>query len=67
MLGISNTRQAVNTLLNLPVETSLIAVDDEDQEYIIESIVKRKIHGDNDNEWCYALKLRKVDTECIKR
>lgn len=64
---ISNTRQAMNAFAELPVETFLMAIDDEDNEFIIESIVKRKIHGDSDNQWCYALKLKRVSNGCIKR
>ena len=58
---IGTTRQAAYSLANLPVETSIIAVDDNDNEYVIDAIVKRKMHGDDDLEWCYALKIRKVD------
>ena len=64
---ISNTRQAMNAFAELPVETFLMAIDDEDNEFIIESIVKRKIHGDSDNQWYYALKLKRASNGCIKR
>ena len=64
---ISNTRQVAHELINLPIETFLLVVDENDNEYVIDSIVKRKLHGDNDNQWCYALKLKRVDGEYIKR
>lgn len=64
---ISNTRQAINALAALPVETFLLVVDENDKEYAIENIVKRKLHSDCDREWCYALKIRKIDDGCIKR
>ena len=63
---IANTRQLACDLLNLPVEKSLIVVDEEDKEYVIDTIVKRKTHGDNDQEWYYALKIREVEGR-IKR
>lgn len=63
---IANTRQMIEGLLHLPVEKNLIVVDEEDNEYVIDAIVKRKTHGDNDLEWCYALKVRRVDGR-IKR
>lgn len=64
---ISNTRQATMAFQELPVETLLLAVDDEDREYIIEDIVKRKLYSDEDNNWCYALKIRTCSDGCIKR
>lgn len=63
---IASTRQLARDLLNLPVETNLIVVDEEDREYVIDSIVKRKTHGENDHEWYYALKIREVEGR-IKR
>ena len=64
---ISNTRQAIKAFQELPVETFLIAVDDEDREYIIDGIVKRKLHSDDDKNWCYALKIKICNDGCIKR
>ena len=64
---ISNTRQAIKAFQELPVETFLIAVDDKDREYIIDGIVKRKLHSDDNNEWCYALKIKTCNDGCIKR
>lgn len=63
---IANTEQMIRDLMNLPVEKNLIVVDEEDREYVIDAIVKRKTHGDNDQEWCYALKIREVEGR-IKR
>lgn len=63
---ISNTGQAVRAFANLPIEEFLIAVDEEDNEYVIDSIIQRKLYTD-DNTWCYALKIRKTGTGCIKR
>lgn len=63
---IANTRQIIHDLMNLPLEKNLIVVDEEDREYVIDAIVKRKTHGDNDQEWCYALKIREVEGR-IKR
>lgn len=65
--AIVNTRQAARAFSNLPVEKFLLAVDEGDNEYIIEAIVRRKLHGEKDNEWCYALKIKKIDSGCIKR
>ena len=64
---ISNTRQATKAFQELPVETFLVAVDEEDREYVIEDIVKRKLHSDDDKNWCYALKIRRCSEGCIKR
>lgn len=54
-------------LLRLPIEKFLIVVDEEDNEYVVDSIIKRKLHTDDDKEWYHALKIRKVDSGCIKR
>lgn len=65
---INTTREAANALNNLPLDKFLIAIDQDDREYILESIVKRKLYSDDDKEWCYALKMRKIDGNgCIKR
>lgn len=64
---ISTTRQLANALLNLLVEKFIIVVDENDNEYIIENIIQRKLHMDDDREWCYALKIRKTGTGCIKK
>ena len=64
---ISNTRQAARAFAELPVEKFLIAVDENDKEYIIDRIVKRKIHSDDSKNWCYALELRESNSGCIKR
>lgn len=54
-------------LNNLPIEKFLIVVDENDNEYIIEEIVQKKLHMDDDKEWCYALKIRKAEGCCIRR
>lgn len=64
---IANTRQAIRAFTDLPVETNLIAVDENENEYVIDSIIKRKIHSDDDKEWCYALKIRFAGDGCIKK
>lgn len=64
---ISNTKQAATTLFNLPIEKKLIAVDEKDNEYVIDSVMRRKLYTDEENEWCYALKIRKAGGGCIKR
>lgn len=64
---ISNTKQAARELLKLPIETFLLVVDENDNEYLIESIVKRKLHMDSVQEWCYAFRIRQASEGCIKR
>lgn len=65
---IRNTREAANVLANLPLDKFLIVIDDDDREYVIESIVKRKLFFDDDKEWCYALKIHSTTGNgCIKR
>lgn len=65
---IRNTREAANILANLPIDKFLIVVDEDDREYVIESIVKRKLFFDDDKEWCYALKIHiTTGNGCIKR
>lgn len=65
---IRNTREAANVLANLLLDKFLIVIDDDDREYVIESIVKRKLFFDDDKEWCYALKIHSTTGNgCIKR
>lgn len=65
---IRNTREAANILANLPLDKLLIVIDEDDREYVIESIVKRKLFFDDDKEWCYALKIHSTTGNgCIKR
>lgn len=65
---IRNTREAANILANLPLDKFLIVIDEDDREYVIESIVKRKLFFDDDKEWCYALKIHSTTGNgCIKR
>ena len=66
MQFISTTNHLIRELQSLPVEKFIIATDEEDNEYVIENICQRKIHGDSDLEWCYALKIRSTEG-CIKR
>lgn len=64
---IMNTKQAAVTFSKLPIEKKLIAVDEKDNEYIIDSVMQRKLYTDEENDWCYALKIRKAGGGCIKR
>lgn len=66
MQFISTTNHLIRALQALPVEKFIIATDENDNEYVIENICQRKIHGDNDHEWQYALKIRPVEG-CVKR
>lgn len=61
------TKQTAEDLLNLPKETLLTAIDDEENEYVISEIVRRKTYGDNEKDWYYAFKLKPTGTGCIKR
>lgn len=65
-LMIRTTRQLANALYSLKDEL-IIVVDEEEKEYVIEDIVRRKLHMDDDKEWCYALNIRKTGEGCIKR
>ncbi len=58
---IFTTRQTAKALENLPVEKNLLVVDENGNEYIIDSIVQRKLHGDDDLEWYYALKIKRTE------
>lgn len=64
---IRTTREIINELERLPIETQLLVVDENDREYVVDSIVKRKLYTDNDREWCYALNVRTTSIGCIKR
>lgn len=67
---IRTTKELANALENLPLDKFLIVVDqnDNNREYIIESIIKRKLYLDDDREWCYALNIRNTTGNgCIKR
>lgn len=61
------TKQTGEALSSLPVEKGLIAIDDDENEYLIENIIKRKVYGDDDYEWIYALKVRKTESSGIRR
>lgn len=54
---IATVHEASTTLDNLLADTLLLAVDDNDNEYLLEKIVKRSRGGDDDYHWCYAIKL----------
>lgn len=62
---ISTTRQVARTLNDLPVEGFLLVVDEDGNEYVADNIVKHKIHND-DNDWTYALKIKKSNSGCLK-
>lgn len=64
---ISTTRRLAYELNNLPLEKFIIVVDENDNEYIIDSIVKRPANSDNNFEWNYALKINKTSDGYIKR
>lgn len=64
----ATVHEASTTLDNLLADTLLLAVDDNDNEYLLEKIVKRSRGGDDDYHWCYAIKLKKLNnTGYIKR
>ncbi len=65
---ICTTREIYNTLAHLTSDKFILVVDQDDNEYVIDSVVKRKLYSDDDKEWCYALKVHKVlGNGCIKR
>ncbi len=66
MQFISTTSHLIRELQSLPVEKFIIVIDENGNESVIENISQVKIHGDNNNEWCYALKIRTTEG-CIKR
>lgn len=63
---IVNTHEAIKALTDLPVETFLLAVDDEENEYVIEGIKKVPLHSGDDREWCYAFSIRKSRDGYVK-
>lgn len=64
---ITSTTELAKDLMRLPVEKDLIVVDESDNEYVIDAIVKRKTYSDDINsEWRYALKVRECEGR-IKR
>lgn len=67
MYFISNVERLIRELSKLLQDKFVMAIDDNDEEYIIDGICKRKLHTDNDLNWCYALKLKKSNKGCIKR
>lgn len=64
---MTTTRQLAYELNRLPLEKFLIVVDENDNEYVIDSIVRRNTHSDEDFDWHYALKIRETSSGCIKR
>jgi hypothetical protein len=68
MYFVTNVAQLINDLSKLLQDKFIFAVDgDTDEEYVIDGIGKRKLHTDDDTEWCYALKIKKSSKGCIKR
>lgn len=64
---ISTTAQAARDFANLD-DRFLIAMDEDGVEYVIDSVARKCVHYDNPYEYCYALKLRKANSNgCIKR
>ncbi len=64
---ITTARQIAQELSSLCFNDNFIlVVDEDDNEYVIDNITKRKLHTD-DNTWCYALKIRKSNNGCVKR
>lgn len=63
---IVNTHEAIKVLTELPVETFLLAVDDEGNEYVIEGVKKVPTHSGDDKDWCYAFKIKKARDGCVK-
>lgn len=64
---LSTTRQVIKALEDLPIENFLIVSDEDENEYIIQNISKRKMHGDDDKEWYYALNIKKKKNGCIMK
>lgn len=58
---ISTTKKLETELNKLPVEKFIIVIDDEGNEYVIDSIIKNNTHSDEMYEWCYALKVHKTN------
>ena len=48
------------------MEKFIIAVDENDNQYAIDSIVKVKTHTDDNYEWVYGLKIHRTDG-CVMR
>ena len=67
MYFVSNVERLIKELSKLLMDKFIIVVDEEDKEYIIDTICKRKLHTDDDTNWCYALKVKKSNEGCIKR
>ena len=63
---ISTTRRLETALKDLPMEKFIIAVDENDNQYAIDSIVKVKTHTDDNYEWIYGLKIHRTDG-CMMR
>lgn len=63
---ISTTAQAARDFINLD-DRFLVAMDEDGNEYVIDSIGRKCAHYDNPYEYYYALKLRKTSSGCIKR
>lgn len=57
---ICTTREINNTLEHLALNKFILVVDQDDNEYVIDSVVKRKLYSDDDKEWCYVLKVHEV-------
>lgn len=62
---IRTTRELVKKLTELPVEDNLLIVDEDDNEYVVDAIIRRKLH-DADDSSCYALRVKKAGNGCIK-
>ncbi len=64
---ITTTAQAAKEFGSLR-DTFLIAMDENGEEYILDSVAKKCTHYDNPLEYHYAIQLRKTNSNgCIKR
>ena len=57
-----------NSLISLPEETPLLLIDEEGKEYVItrNEIEQCKLGTDNNQGWCYAMRIKKTSPGCLK-
>lgn len=63
---VLTTAQLARDLNNLS-DNFVVAVDEDGVEYVINSIGKACRHYDSPYDYCYALKLKKASSGCVKR
>lgn len=66
-MSMTRMYQLKDALKNLYDDKYIVAVDENNQEYLIDVIYHEKVESDDDKDWMYAFRLIKSECGAIKR